>query len=49
MRRTYGTSNNYGMQHNAEVGLFTTPSKLTPEAAVRSCAFELNLIIYGMV
>ena len=28
MRRTYGTLNDYEMQHNAEVGLFTGPSKL---------------------
>ena len=28
MRRTYRTLNDYEMQHNAEVGLFTRPSVL---------------------
>ncbi len=28
MRRTYRTLNDYEMQHNAEVGLFTRPSRL---------------------
>ena len=28
MRRTYGTLNDCEMQHNAEVGLFTQPSRL---------------------
>jgi hypothetical protein len=28
MRRTYRTLNDYKMQHNAEVGLFTKPSIL---------------------
>jgi hypothetical protein len=28
MRRTYRTLNDYEMQHNAEVGLFTRPSML---------------------
>jgi len=28
MRRTYRTLNDYEMQHNAEVGLFTRPSKI---------------------
>ena len=28
MRRTFRTLNDYEMQHNAEVGLFTRPSKL---------------------
>jgi len=32
MRRTYGTLNDYEMQHNAEVGLFTRPSDLTIDA-----------------
>jgi len=27
MRRTFRTLNDYEMQHNAEVGLFTRPSK----------------------
>jgi len=28
MRRTFRTLNDYEMQHNAEVGLFTRPSKI---------------------
>jgi len=28
MRRTYGTLNDYEMQHNEVVGLFTKPSNL---------------------
>jgi len=34
MMRTYRTLNDYKMQHNAEVGLFTRPSKFEPEAAI---------------
>jgi len=40
MRRTYRTLNDYEMQHNAEVGLFTGPSTLNPWA--RPC-FPLPL------
>ena len=29
MRRTFRTLNDYEMQHNAEVGLFTRPSRIT--------------------
>jgi hypothetical protein len=29
MRRTYRTLNDYEMQHNAEVGLFTRPSSMS--------------------
>ena len=31
MRRTYRTLNDYEMQHNAEVVLFTRPSGLEPD------------------
>ena len=31
MRRTYRTLNDYEMQHNTEVGLFTRPSTLAGE------------------
>ncbi len=36
MRRTYRTLNDYEMQHNAEVGLFTRPSIFSSAAAVLS-------------
>jgi len=34
MRRTYRTLNDCEMKHNAEVGLFTRPSKITIEIQV---------------
>ncbi|OQY09897.1 MAG: hypothetical protein B6I30_09185 [Desulfobacteraceae bacterium 4572_187] len=39
MRRTYRTLNDCEMQHNAEVGLFTKPSKLETFANI----FRLNV------
>ncbi len=35
MRRTYRTLNDYEMQHNAEVGLFTKPSSLPHTQGVK--------------
>jgi hypothetical protein len=34
MKRTYRTLNDYEMQHNAEVGLFTKPSRLIKKTSV---------------
>ena len=41
MRRTYRTLNDCEMQHNAEVGLFTKPSKLKPKLS-QTFGFDLK-------
>ena len=41
MRRTYRTLNDYEMQHNAEVGLFTRPSDMAKKKKKRDALTEL--------
>jgi len=49
MRRTCRTLNDYGMQHNAEIGFFTKPSKLIALKfsfnTHSSTAFDFNTIL----
>jgi hypothetical protein len=47
MRRTYSTLNDYEMQHNAEVGLFTGPSKLNIKDFTRSEIHSSKTLDYG--
>ena len=43
MRRTYRTLNDYEMQHNAEVGLFTRPSSFLSPFMTHVFGYELNV------
>ena len=55
MRRTFRTLNNYEMQHNAEVGLFTRPSKMIPMKLNLAMSFKrmkpfwITVCAFGLV